>query len=127
MLLAKEADNTPGKLDEQPDPESGCYWKTFSWRPVTSSLPQGSVLGPILFNSFLNLLDDWVGYTLDKFDDDMTLEAEADTPEGYAAILRDLDVLGSGDVTPKYYVQFWAPSYKKDTVILEHVQSWWMV
>ena len=61
-----------------------------NWLPVDSGVPQGSVLGPILFLFYINDLVDGLECAILLFADDAKIFREMRTPEDIEALKRDM-------------------------------------
>jgi hypothetical protein len=63
------------------------------WRAVLSGIPQGSVLGPVLFICFVNDMPDVVHGLIRMFADDTEIFSNVDTAEACQRLQSDLDAL----------------------------------
>lgn len=61
------------------------------WKSVMSGVSQGSVLGTILFNSFVNSISSGIECPLSKFAGDARLCGAVDSVKGRDTIQRDLN------------------------------------
>ena len=64
-----------------------------SWSQVTSGIPQGSVLGPLLFLLFINDMSDDITSSIKIFADDTKAYKDEQTEDDMLILQKDVDSL----------------------------------
>ena len=82
-------------------------------RSVTSGVPQGSVLGPLLFLLFINDIPEGLENILNIFADDVKMIA---IPQNYDSILHDLERLN-------YWEKLWCLKFNAEKCKVMHIGS----
>ena len=84
------------------------------WLQVSSGVPQGSVLGPLLFLIYINDLDRGITSNISKFADDTKLGGKALTNGDCEVMQQDLDNLSS-------WSEKWLLKFNKDKCKVMHI------
>ena len=77
--------------------------KFSDWRNVSSGVPQGSVLGPILFLIYINDLDEDVKCKISKFADDIKIANRVISLSQQQELQNDLNTLGEWAVDSQMF------------------------
>ena len=85
-----------------------------SWRPVISGVPQGSVLGPILFLIYINDLENEIGSNILKFADDTQMFRRVESQEDRHQLQSDLNKLVK-------WAEKWQMLFNKDKCKCLHI------
>ena len=90
--------------------------KTSGWQKVWSGVPQGSVLGPVLFLIFINDLDSAVTakQSIKKFADDTKIMQVIESEEDAAELQNTLDRLCA-------WARTWGMAFNEDQCHVMHV------
>ena len=91
--------------------------KASSWADVLSGVPQGSVLGPILFLIYINDIDhavDCVSTIMKKFADDTKIATVTDTVEQCQFLQEQIDAL-------QKWAEIWQMSFNIDKCVVMHI------
>ena len=81
-----------------------CNGQNSAWAPVKSGVPQGSVIGPILFLIYINDLPEEVKSTVHLFADDTIMYMIMTSATDATSLQKDLDTLVSWE--KKWQMQF---------------------
>ena len=92
----------------------GCEGAWSDWRRVLSGIPQGSVLGPILFLMFIDDLDEGLTSRILKFADDTKIFRVVNGPEDRNALQEDLGRLSE-------WSEIWQMKFNVDKCKVMHL------
>jgi hypothetical protein len=87
-----------------------------SWKDVISGVPQGTILGPILFLFFINTLPDTVSSIIKLFADDCKVYSKIKTRENCNSLQRDVNKLAA-------WSRDWLLSFNKDKCVVLRIRA----